>query len=73
MDRRMTLRAQHQNVGEIMTSTNQFPPLTVKPPRLKTKAFQYPSGNGTGTENCAQFDAKLKELMMAQLKAAPKK
>jgi hypothetical protein len=70
MDRRMTMRTQRQTIGEVQTT--EFPPIPVKPPKLKTKGINYPSGNATGTEACMPFEMKLKELLIAA-KTPPKK
>jgi hypothetical protein len=70
MDRKTIQRGVRQTIEGVQS--NEFPPLSVKPPKFKNKGFQYPSGNATGTESFMPFEAKLKEVMIGG-KAAPKK
>jgi hypothetical protein len=70
MDRKMTQRVHRPAIESVQAS--EFPPMSVKPPKLKNKGLHYPSGNPTGTESFAPFEAKLREVLMAP-KSPPKK
>jgi hypothetical protein len=64
----MTVRAQRPDFGALQSSSSEFPPVNVKPSKLKSKGIQYPSGNALGTDPFPAFGDKLRELMMAGLK-----